>query len=420
MDNRKLSETISRITRESREKFKREPWPSPVSEEWRRTSLAKYDLSGFVLQNYQNREEITSRKEELLSTDFDIHIIKASGKAADIRIKGDLDHKVTVFNPLSLEVGGIEIPDSAAILVTDAALRADNRTSYLALSSLDDSLFIIIPDSIILSKPILVEFEASPEGDLFLPNLFVNAGKGAEIKIIQKIKAPGGANVSGFLQVNCDSNSNVHLATVTEIENDSVLFLNRNFDLSEKAVLSDFQSYTGGTLVKSRTEVNLAGDKGEARLYGTVLSDENSHIDVMTVQHHIEKGCFSQAEIKSIVRDRGRSIYQGLIEVEEAASLTDAYLTNNNIVLNDGARADSIPSLKIRNNNVKCSHGSTTGKIDEDQIIYLTSRGLEREDAKDLILEGFLSRVYNQLSEPVSSYCSPIILDKLKQAEAVY
>ena len=108
-----------------------------------------------------------------------------------------------------------------------------------------------------------------------------------------------------------------------------------------------------------------------------------------------------------------------MIEVEADGALTDAYLTIHNIVLNSGARADSIPSLKIRNNDVKCSHGSTTGKINEEQILYLTSRGLDREEAMQMILEGFLSQVYDQLSVDIKSYCSPFLMDKLRQKEAV-
>ena len=96
-----------------------------------------------------------------------------------------------------------------------------------------------------------------------------------------------------------------------------------------------------------------------------------------------------------------------------------AYLTNHNLVLNNGARADSIPSLKIRNNDVKCSHGSTTGRINEEQVLYLTSRGISKDEARQMILEGFLGSVYDNLTEDINLYCSPLIMDKIIQKEVV-
>jgi len=268
-----------------------------------------------------------------------------------------------------------------------------------------------------LDRPVLVEYNAAD--DLFLPNLFVSTGRNVELKFIQKIAGKSDSNISAIFNINCGKNSNIQSATVNDLGDGSKIFLNRYFQLSEKVSLSDFQSNTGGELIKTKSEVYLAGEKAEARLYGINFADKNNHIDLRTVQYHMEKDCFSQAEIKSVVKSKGRSIYQGLIEVDEKAPLTDAYLTNNNLVLNNGARADSISSLKIRNNNVKCSHGSSTGKINEDQILYLGSRGIEKDEARQLILEGFFGSVYDRLSSDISSYCSPLIMEKLKLNEDI-
>ncbi len=415
-----LTQTLNEITRISGEKFSSGQWPTPASEEWRRTNLAKYDLSGFTLQPDKKETSSVLSPEAFESDDFAIHIRKVSGAPAEIKINEGAAEGIFVYDPLFPISEDKEILGLIVKSAEHAAGCVDNRTGNLALSSFKDSIFIIIPDNLTMEKPILVEFDSTDGNETFLPNLFINAGKEAEVQIIQKITATACSNISGQLNVLSGSNSNIHTATVSDTSDDSVMFLNRFFDLSKESFLSDFQSYTGGKLIKSRTEVDLAGKKADTRLFGIIISGENSHIDMRTVQHHKEKDCFSQAVIKSIVSDKGRSIYQGLIEVEENASLTDAYLTNNNIVLNSGARADSIPSLKIRNNDVKCSHGSTTGKINEEQILYLTSRGLDREEARQMILEGFLSQIYDQLSDGIKSYCSPFLVDKLKQREAVY
>lgn len=190
----------------------------------------------------------------------------------------------------------------------------------------------------------------------------------------------------------CKNNAEIKTAFISDISESSLLFIHRNILLEKGSNFLDFQNYNGSSLSKGRTEVILDGENIKANLYGAFIAEKEEHIDIKTVQNHRSTGGKSQTLLKSVVKDRGRTIFQGLIEVEEEGALTDAYLMNSNIVLNDTARADSIPALKIRNNDVKCSHGSATGKIDPHQVFYLTSRGFSKEKAKSFILEGFLIR----------------------------
>ena len=408
-----LKEMLSGTAEFFLEKYNNSQWPTPENEEWRRTNLVKYNLSGFNLKpELEGYHYLVTNGE--VKEDFSIYIKKVNDQAASISFNENVPEGVLIIDPLN----PVQTNDNTLRLISEsinyAAKISDNKTEYLSLSNFDNSLFIIIPDNYSLEKPILVEFHGHGGDTAFLPNLFVITGENAELKLIQKIETPEGSNISGILTVMGGVNSNIQTAAISDVGDGSIIFINRFFRLLENTFLSDFQSHSGGELIKAKTEVSLLEEKADARLYGIVMAEEKNHIDLRTIQYHKGKDCFSQAQIKSVVSDRGRSIYQGLIEVEEDASLTDAYLTNHNLVLNNGARADSIPSLKIRNNDVKCSHGSTTGKINEEQILYLTSRGIERVEAKHMILEGFLGSVYDQLSDEISSYSSPFILDKLK------
>jgi len=118
-----------------------------------------------------------------------------------------------------------------------------------------------------------------------------------------------------------------------------------------------------------------------------------------TVQYHLQRAGQSRAFFKGAVAGNGRSVYQGLIEVDEAAPGTDAYLTNKNLILNDGARADSIPCLRIKTDDVKCSHGSTTGKLDEEALFYLMSRGLSRDSARKELITAFFEELIETAPE---------------------
>ena len=112
-------------------------------------------------------------------------------------------------------------------------------------------------------------------------------------------------------------------------------------------------------------------------------------MDLRTVQRHDSPRATSRAFYKGAVEGGGRSVFQGLIEVAVGASGTDAYLTNRNLLLGDTARSDSIPTLRIGNNDVRCSHGSTTGRLSDDEIFYLESRGLDRGEARELLIIGY-------------------------------
>jgi len=412
--------TLEKIEESSAIIFESSQWPSPAEEEWRRTNLAKFDMSGFNL-GITDSDEYSSGSDEWAESDgYSLLARKSRGEQTAIIVNESYGKDILLYEPMYSTVPDGKSQDEISKLAEYAFSRMDNKTGFLALTSFRNSIFLLIPDNLSIVKPVIVEFNSYDADEVFLPNLFVSTGDDSTVKIIQKITTSGNSNVSGSLTVLSGNNSSIQTVTVIDEGDESTVFLHRNFELPENAALADFQSYSGGILIKSRTEVELTGEKADARLYGLIMSSADSHVAMRSVQRHKVKNCYSQAIVKSVVGGRGRSIYQGLIEVEEEAPLTDAYLTNHNIVLNNGARADSIPSLKIRNNDVKCSHGSTTGKIDEEQILYLTSRGLGREDARQMILEGFLGSVYDLLSKDIKNYCSPFLIDKLKQREAVH
>jgi Fe-S cluster assembly protein SufD len=158
--------------------------------------------------------------------------------------------------------------------------------------------------------------------------------------------------------------------------------------------------------VKTRSRVTLSGEGADARLKGLYVAREGRHVDIGTLQEHRSPRATSDALYKGAVHPGGRSVFQGLIEVAPGAPKTDAYLTNNNLVLGEGARADSIPQLNILTDDVKCSHGSTTGKLDPGQIFYLQSRGFSPDGARRELTRAFLNQVLLEVPESVSMILS--------------
>ncbi|MGH7723107.1 MAG: Fe-S cluster assembly protein SufD [Candidatus Dormibacteria bacterium] len=160
--------------------------------------------------------------------------------------------------------------------------------------------------------------------------------------------------------------------------------------LAQNARLRMFGATLGSRLQKAYWEVLLDGPGAEAEVAGVVFGDGAQHLDHQSLQAHRAGQTTSRLKLKVAVRDRARSVYSGLIDVDRIAQQTDAYVQNRNLILSHGATADSVPRLEIRANDVRCGHGATAGHIDDDHRFYLMARGVTADEADRLIVRGFL------------------------------
>jgi Fe-S cluster assembly protein SufD len=160
--------------------------------------------------------------------------------------------------------------------------------------------------------------------------------------------------------------------------------------LAQNARLRMFGATLGSRLQKAYWEVLLDGPGAEAQVAGVVFGDAAQHLDHQSLQAHRAPQTTSRLKLKVAVRDRARSVYSGLIDVDRIAQQTDAYVQNRNLILSHGATADSVPRLEIRANDVRCGHGATAGHIDDDHRFYLMARGVSADEADRLIVRGFL------------------------------
>jgi Fe-S cluster assembly protein SufD len=153
----------------------------------------------------------------------------------------------------------------------------------------------------------------------------------------------------------------------------------------------------GGDYARVRTHARLVGQGASTRQVAIYFADGSQMHDFRTTQEHIAPKTTSDLLFKGAVNDTAGSVYTGLIKIGEEASGTEAFQTNRNLTLSDGAWAKSVPNLEIENNDVKCSHASTVGPIDEEQRFYLESRGIEPDVAERLVVLGFFDEVLGQL-----------------------
>ena len=171
----------------------------------------------------------------------------------------------------------------------------------------------------------------------------------------------------------------------------------------------------GSRLTKNFSDLDLAGQGSTGRMSGFYFTDGVQHLDHDTQQNHLAQNTTSDLLFKGALKDKSRSVWQGMIYVAPGAQKTDGYQANRNLVLSSQARADSIPGLEILADDVRCTHGATVGKIDPDQVFYLRSRGLPYEDAEHLIVEGFFDPIMERIPfEGVRARFQQSIQNKLR------
>jgi Fe-S cluster assembly protein SufD len=176
----------------------------------------------------------------------------------------------------------------------------------------------------------------------------------------------------------------------------------------------------GGRYARLRSESLLAGSGAESDLTAVYFGDGHQMLDFRTLQDHAAPHTRSDLLFKGAVEDTAQSVYSGLIRIRDVAQGTQAFQTNRNLVLTEGAEAKSVPNLEIEADDVKCSHASTVGPIDDDQLYYLATRGVPPEEAERLIVLGFFDDVFDRL--PLPSLVAPLrrsVIEKIEHRDAI-
>lgn len=153
----------------------------------------------------------------------------------------------------------------------------------------------------------------------------------------------------------------------------------------------------GSKLSHIHQDINLEGRSATAEVNGVTFASDRQKISYYTQQHHKAQGTHSDLLYKEVLRDESRVIWRGMIKVDPAAQQTDGYQRSDALMLSEDCRCDSIPGLEIEADDVRCTHGATTGRVDEEQIFYAQSRGISEKEAMHMIVEGFFQQIYDRI-----------------------
>ncbi|MDA9616323.1 Fe-S cluster assembly protein SufD [Candidatus Pelagibacter sp.] len=186
---------------------------------------------------------------------------------------------------------------------------------------------------------------------------------------------------------------------IDEIENKNVKYSFNNIEQATNSVSETFILSSGSNFFKNEINCNLKGKYSSAFINGIISLSDNRHHEVRTTINHLTENTKSYQLIKSVLDDSSKAVYQGKIFVNSEAQKTDGYQLSKAILLNEASEFNAKPELEIYADDVKCSHGSASGSLNEDSIFYLMSRGLNYQQSRELLINGFLLDVIEKITD---------------------
>jgi Fe-S cluster assembly protein SufD len=393
--------------REGFARFQAFAWPSARDEEWRRTDIRALRLDAFkppaVGEPSAAARAALHPAWEASSAHYPTgieHINGALASAPDpARCSGavfaDLDRAVNDHPELVRRY-----------LLTEAVTPSADIFTALHAAFWTSGTLLYVPKGVKIEAPLFSLIGLAGEGRVDLSHTLVVLEEGAEATLVRESAGRGETTSPalhvGAVEVFLAQGARLRLVNIQDWDHATWHFSRERALVGRDAALQWTVGGLGSRLAKVNQEVALAGQGASAQVNGVLFTTGRQHLAYFTRQDHLAPHTTSDLLYKGGLKDKSRIVWKGMIRVEKDAQRTDAYQKNDNLVLSHSARADSIPGLEIEANDVRCTHGATAGSVDDEMIFYALARGIARDTAIRLIVEGFFANVYDRITiDPV-------------------
>jgi len=385
------------------------PLPNRRNENWRFANLERIAAHGdYVPTPFEGVDapEVAARSNRLKNISGRL-IFVDDNLAVARQIDPELEAKGVIFTPL------IEAIAKHPELVREHLLQqspdlGSEKFEALHIALMRNGVFLYIPPEIEIKKPFVVyHWTKQDRGAIFPHTLFVTS-RNAEATLLEfqdHLDADASSLIVANAHVIAEDGARPHHKIVQNWSPKSLSFqLNAStagHNVNGKSIIIN----TGSQQARQEIHGRIFGSGSNVEMYSLNVPTGTQEFDQRTLQTHIGPHSRSDLLYKNALLDSARTIFSGLIIVEENAQQTDAYQTNNNLMLSGDAEANSLPGLEIKANDVKCSHGATTGQIDDSNMFYFLARGIPRKKAEELIVFGFFEEILDKFeNEEVRDY----------------
>ena len=297
-----------------------------------------------------------------------------------------------------------------------------NEDKFTALNNaaFNSGMFVHIPRNLIVEKQIyLLSCLSIDEISTISRNVIISE-ESSKASIVQELYSPKASKQQAYLEllnISVGPNSQLDLTTLQMMDQSAVNFSTRRTKIEQDGKINAYLGLFGAMLSRYRTDYHLSGTGASTNDSEVLFGNNEQSFDIQTNVTHEQPSTEGKVVEKSILRNKSKSLFKGMIRINEGASKSKSYLPGRSILLDPGAKSDSIPGLEIFTNDVKATHSASVAQVDEEQLFYLQTRCLSRKEAERTIVEGFLEPLSRKMSFQVRAWISYLIESKWEGRE---
>lgn len=369
--------------------------PLTRHEDWKYTSLAGFaERSAAYLQNHPSGDDdaaVNALLDALPDAEDGIRIVFVNGRYRD-----DLS------NTSRAEPGVDLTPYSATDAETGSRILNrqpvdDNALIALNTAFLTDGLAIRVAEGCRVDGPMHVIFVADGQPAAVQPRLSVELGRNARAFVVQHHIGTGEALTNAVTRIDCAEQSHLFFVRLQDESHQSIHVANQLASVATDGRLDSVSIDFGAQLARNDLELELNGERAHANLFGLFMANGSRHVDNHLRVDHRMPNTTSMENYRGIISDAARGVFNGKIIVHPGADGTDAQMSNRNLLLSERAEIDTKPELEIYTDDVKCAHGSTTGRLDANSIFYLRARGIPEAEARMMLVAAFAQEIIDHV-----------------------
>ncbi|HEY5731460.1 MAG TPA: Fe-S cluster assembly protein SufD [Anaerolineales bacterium] len=399
--------------------FKRHSLPVTTEEAWRRTDIHNLPADKFKFADEGAFNDLPAVREDLLKPlTGDAHggqIVLIPG-GSTIQFDEKLAKKGVIFT--DLKTAEEKHPELLSKMLGKAVNVEEGKFSALAGAFAQNGVVLYVPKGVTVDEPLHSVLWGPGTDIAHISHILVLVEEGASVTYVHEAASPDlkGANSmhAGIVELQVMQNASLKFVELQSWGRHVWNFSHERARVERSGNLDWIFGAIGSRITKNFTELDLAGEGAQGRMSGFYFTDGDQHLDHDTQQNHLAPHCTSDLLFKGALKGKSRSVWQGMIYVAPGAQKTDGYQANRNLVLSDQARADSIPGLEILADDVRCTHGATVGKLEQEPLFYLKSRGIPQAEAEKIVVEGFFDPIFQRIPfEGVRERFQQYIADKM-------
>jgi Fe-S cluster assembly protein SufD len=400
------------------EAMQKQVLPDVTQEAWRRTDLRGLPIESFQLPKENAYEDLPPVPEDLLKPLIaDQHggqIVVMPG-GSTIELDPMLASKGVIF--CDLKTARQKHPEVLAKILGQTVKVNEGKFAALAGAFAQNGVVLYIPKNLVVDQPLHSILWGPGAGLAHISHLLILVDEGASVAYVHESASPTelkDALHAGIVEIKVLQGAMLKFVELQSWGKHVWNFTHERIRVERNGSIDWIFGAIGSKLTKNFSELDLVGEGSTGRMSGFYFTDGSQHLDHDTQQNHLAPHTTSDLLFKGALKGKSRSVWQGMIYVAKGAEKTDGYQANRNIVLEEGARADSIPGLEILADDVRCTHGATVGKLEQEPLFYLKSRGIPQKEAERLVVEGFFDPIMQRIPfEGVRDRFHEAILEKM-------